>query len=134
MQMVDRLPSRSPGIEHCPVPRLRHPLLPCDVRRQVEDCPKDPSIVSRLEGGDVSLGDDQDMHRRLRIGIAEGERLVALRHFLGRDLASDDTAKDAIAHGHHGWKDDGRLRPAGGRGELNCSRDGHRRDRRGLES
>jgi hypothetical protein len=44
-------------------------------------------------------GDDEDMSGRLRVDIAECDAPFARRHLVGRYLADDDAAEEAVAHG-----------------------------------
>lgn len=43
---------------------------------------------------DSHLRDDQEVDRRLRVDVAEGECLVVLKHDVGRDLLGDDLVED----------------------------------------
>jgi len=47
-------------------------------------------------GGEVLLGDEQDMDRRLRIDVREGEDVVILIEALGGDGTGCDFAEEAI--------------------------------------
>ena len=47
-----------------------------------------------------SLGHDQDVRRRLRVEILEGEGVLVLVDLGGRDLAGDDLAEEAVRIGH----------------------------------
>src|SRR5882672_7297819 len=49
-----------------------------------------------VERGDVRFGHEQDVHRRLRTDVVEGDHLVVFVDFFRRDLAADDFAKNAI--------------------------------------
>lgn len=46
-------------------------------------------------GGDVLAGNDEDMHRRLRLHIGKGIALIVLVDGSGRDGSIDDLAEDA---------------------------------------
>ncbi len=48
--------------------------------------------------GIVILGDDQDVRRRLRVDIPEGERAGGLGNPLGGNITRHDPAKEAICH------------------------------------
>ena len=47
--------------------------------------------------GDVALGDDQLVHRRDRVDVVEGQDELILVHAVGRDLARDDPAEQAVS-------------------------------------
>jgi hypothetical protein len=36
------------------------------------------------------------MHRRLRVDVVEGERMIVLEHGLGRDFSAQDPGKDVL--------------------------------------
>src|SRR5215470_16167667 len=60
-------------------------------------------LVRRLrvvERRDVRLRHDQQVHRRLRADVVERDHLVILVGFLGRNLAADDLAKNAVRIAH----------------------------------
>jgi hypothetical protein len=48
------------------------------------------------EGSEVSLGDNQDMHRRLWIDIREREHMIALIESCDRDRTAGDLAEEAV--------------------------------------
>src|SRR5260221_5372738 len=52
-----------------------------------------PRVVERR---DVRLRHQQDMHRRLRADVVEGDHFVVIVHLLRWNLAADDFAKNAI--------------------------------------
>ena len=54
------------------------------------------ALGERRDVGVVLLRDDQDVHRRLRVDVAEGERGVGLPDHGGRDLPGDDAAEQAV--------------------------------------
>jgi len=47
----------------------------------------------------VILGDDQDMRGRLGIDVTKCEGTATFSHPLGRDVARDDLAEEAVSHG-----------------------------------
>src|SRR6185312_12581042 len=51
-----------------------------------------------VQRGDRFLRDEQHVHRRLRVHVAEGQQFVVLPDDVGRDLAPDDLAEDGVAH------------------------------------
>src|SRR5690348_8148849 len=44
------------------------------------------------------LGDEQHVHRRLRMDVAKGEDVVVFVHHVGGNLAADDLVENGIAH------------------------------------
>lgn len=42
------------------------------------------------------LGNDENVRGRLRVDVFKGENVVVLVNFLGRNLAADDAAEEAI--------------------------------------
>lgn len=55
-------------------------------------------VSQRVE---VSLGDDQDMHRRLWIDVRERERMIVFKQTCDGDCARGDLAEEAIRSGSH---------------------------------
>src|SRR5262245_31041469 len=53
------------------------------------------TILDIGDRGDVLLRDQQDVRRRFRVGVAEGDDPVVLVHDLARDLVRRDLAEDA---------------------------------------
>lgn len=54
----------------------------------------------RIDAGDVLLRNNQDMRRRLRIDVLEGEDDLIFVDLLGGNLSGDDSAEEAIfVHG-----------------------------------
>src|SRR3990172_5070085 len=53
-----------------------------------------------VQRGHVLLGDDQEVHRRLRPDVVERKNVLVLVNLLGRDLAPDDFAENAIHIAH----------------------------------
>ena len=56
-------------------------------------------VVEDVERRDVLSRHDEHMRRRLRVDIAEGDGAVVLLDQLRWDLAVDDLAEQAVAHG-----------------------------------
>jgi hypothetical protein len=48
---------------------------------------------------DVSTRDDEHMQRRLRVDVLDGDEVVVLMDDGALDLARDDLAEEAVAHG-----------------------------------
>src|SRR5690606_22924640 len=58
-------------------------------------------LVTRLqvvERGDRPLGNEQHVHRRLRVDVAEGQDLLVLVDDVGRNLPGDDLVEDGACH------------------------------------
>ncbi len=53
------------------------------------------------EGGDVSLGDDQDMHRRLWMDVGKREHVIVLIKTRDGDCACGDFAEEAVRNCSH---------------------------------
>jgi hypothetical protein len=62
------------------------------------DTVPDDGLVLRLHarnGLDVALGDDEQVDRRLRIEVLEGDHLLIVIFDISRAFSGDDTAEDA---------------------------------------
>src|SRR5512147_1534713 len=60
------------------------------------------AILQKRQSGMASLvlrSDDQEVRRRLRVDVHEGDGVVVLVDDLGRDLAGGDLAEEAVGHG-----------------------------------
>ena len=79
VDVMHGLPAQVIAVHHHAEP-LRASLLHGQALGGVEDVPgQGPVIFGELvEAGDVALGDDQEMHRRLRADVMEGQHLVVL--------------------------------------------------------
>ncbi len=53
-----------------------------------------------VEGRDMLARDDERVDGRVRIDVAEGDRLLVLVNNIGGNLARDDATEDAIWLGH----------------------------------
>ena len=49
-------------------------------------------------GADMLFGNDQKMHRGLRIDVVEGQQSIILKQLAGRDLPCRDFAEQAIIY------------------------------------
>src|SRR4051794_25956046 len=59
------------------------------------------ALIERVERGDVAARDDEDVRRRLRVDVVEGDGDVVLEHLLRGDLAGHDAAEEAtVISGH----------------------------------
>ena len=54
------------------------------------------------QGRHVHLRDHQDVRRRLRVDVAEGQRQVGLGDLVGRDSPAHDPAEQAVSSSSHG--------------------------------
>jgi hypothetical protein len=66
-----------------------------------QQTPPEHFAVSGLgshERGNVALGNDEDMHRRLRIDVLEGEDVVVLVLDVGRALPRNNPTERAVRH------------------------------------
>lgn len=89
-------------IRHQPVAGFLYMELARDMRCHSKQfaCQR---IVLSLQRSDIPymlLGNDEHMHRRLRIQVLKGVDLIILVHAGGRYLLLRDSAKDAILHPH----------------------------------
>jgi len=100
MDVEDCLPGSTLRVEHRPIAFVRVSVFFCDsgrdsLHRSYQRIVVRGEIVQR---GDVTTRDDQDMQRRLRVDIPNGDDLVVFMHEASRDLPCDDLAEEAIAH------------------------------------
>src|SRR5262245_29161057 len=51
-----------------------------------------------VERGDVATRNNQDVQRRLRVDVPDGDELVVLVDKASRDLSRDDLAEKTVAH------------------------------------
>ena len=56
------------------------------------------ACIDVRHGGNMLLGHDQKMHRRMRMNIVEGDQLIILVQTARRNLTGDDFAKETITH------------------------------------
>jgi hypothetical protein len=84
-------------VEHCAVAILDTALAPNPRSNEIA-ISDDLGIfgLSLLEADNVLLGNDEHMRGRLRADVFEGEDLVVFIHLLGRDLARNNLAKEAV--------------------------------------
>ena len=64
-------------------------------------------FIQVMQGSDVLPGNDQEVHRRLRIDILEGDRQIVLIQALRGDLPGSDLAEQTL----HGGAPDRRELP-----------------------
>ena len=98
MQVEHRLSRLAIAIEDRAISALAESL----VGRQLSGAsqhPADQRVIVRTQivrGRDVLPRDDQQMHRRLRIDVAERDEIVVFVHNRCRNLAGDDAAEQAV--------------------------------------
>ena len=100
MDVKDRLTGAAIGVEHGSIAFLGVSLFLCDrgrrsLHRSHQRIVMSGEIVQRR---DVAARNDQNVKRRLRIDIPDGDELVILMDEAAGDLPSDDLAEEAIAH------------------------------------
>jgi len=91
-------------IDHHPVPApVQRPFFSDRLRheKEVTDTLLVP-FLHTMNIGQVLLGNDEDMDRRLRVDVLEGKARPVLVDDLCRDLLLDDPAKEAVRSGAHG--------------------------------
>ena len=98
MQMEDRLLRPRPAVKYRPVicvTKLTH-----NFRRYDEQPPHQfpVSFFNIVERGDYLLGDDQNMHRRLRPDVVDRDILIVFVGDLRGDLPGDDFLKKCLGH------------------------------------
>ncbi len=98
MDVKDVLTGVAGRVEDDPVARLGDALFAGRPARREEELPEEVlrAVGNVVERGEVGLGDDQDVDRRLRPDVVEGEDALGLEEDLGRDLPADDAAEDAV--------------------------------------
>src|SRR5688572_28026599 len=100
VKMIHVLPADSPRV-HDRAEAVAGSLLGGQASGHREEPPQQRRIriLCGGEGIDVPLRDDHEVDRRLRADVVEGEHVVVLVHLAAGDLAFDDPAEDAFAHG-----------------------------------
>ena len=133
VQMADGLAAIPPLIHDQSVPGFLEPEGTGYVRGHHEEVPgqRRVHLIDLGDATKVAHGDYQDMGRRLRSEIMEGDDVVVSMEYLRGDLTVGDPAEDAIGHSEASSvvaPQGGRSRPPGVDGL--CNRD----DRGGLTS
>src|SRR5258708_598204 len=98
--VLARLPRLGPGVDHAPVARLGHSRLARDELRLGHQLVEQPvaGLGQRGQIGVVRFGDNQHVHRRLRVYVPERERTRTLQHPRRGDISGRDTAEQAFCH------------------------------------
>jgi hypothetical protein len=100
MEMKYRLPRSRTHIQHGPISLLDVPLTRNLGRRQVTAADHLGVVSLRLlQASKMLPGDDQHMRRRLGVDVLEGQHVLVLVNFLGRNLAAENAAEEAVAAG-----------------------------------
>jgi len=96
VQMVDRLAAVGAGVDDQAV-AVGKVLCAGDFAGGVEELAEALGVVLRgvRVRSDVVFGDDEDVDRRLRIDVGEGEGVLVLVDAGGGDFAGDDFAEEA---------------------------------------
>jgi hypothetical protein len=103
MHVKDCLARISVAVDDHPIAPLGHPEFGGQFghgREELTDC-LGPVCVQVVEGGDVFSRDEQDMHRRDRVDVGEGQAEFVFPQQLGRDDSVPDLAKQTVGHGTH---------------------------------
>jgi len=103
MQVEDGLPRLGADVRHHPVP-VAQPGIIRDAAHGREQRGEDWSVLvgEGVRVRDVAPRDDEDVRRRARVDVPEGDDVIVLEHAVGRDLSRDDLAEEAVgvAIGH----------------------------------
>jgi hypothetical protein len=96
MEMIDRLASIGPGIDHHAV-AVSQAFVAGNLRGRQQHVAEQRGmfLAGVRQGGDMFAGHHQKVHRRLRIDIAEGAAQLVLVDGLGGDGALGDLAEQA---------------------------------------
>ena len=98
--MIHRLPTLAVAIDHQAEAPLRDPDLLRDAVCHQQEVPEQPIIsLGRIEDGrEMLTGNDQDVDRRLRVDVFEGDRLLVLIHHLARTFPVCYLTKETGIH------------------------------------
>lgn len=100
--MVDRLAAVPPRVDDDPVPCGGDSLLGGHREAGREQRVSQILVVQCGEVREVALRRDQDMHRGLRVDVAEGQHVFVLEDTRCRDLSADNPAEKTRGHEWHG--------------------------------
>jgi hypothetical protein len=93
-----------PGVDHHAVTTLQNPLFSGQLPGGQKECPHELG-VGLLEVGDtreMSPGNDENVGRRLRVNVPEGEELGGLQDDIRRDLTLRDATEKTTGVGQEG--------------------------------
>lgn len=100
VEVENRLPCFAVGVDHQAIPPVSNILLVCQTLRGKENVPKQlPILLSCIvERGNRLFRHDENVHRRLRSNVAEGDNMFVFVDDRCRYFSADDLRKNAIAH------------------------------------
>jgi hypothetical protein len=100
MQMVDGLPALRANVGDDAVATLGDVFGTRYLRCHHEQVPHQVGVrrVDLGEAGNMRTRDDQHMHGRTRIDVAEGDHALILVHLLRGDVTTHDLAENAVFH------------------------------------
>src|SRR6266545_4880502 len=98
VQVKHRLPAVGVRVHHHAITSHRDPFLVRQLAREAQHFPEELRVFGLVERGDVRRRDDQQVRRRLRVQVREGEQPIPPLHDLRRHLPRRDLAEDAAAH------------------------------------
>ena len=96
------LPPVASGIDDRPEPSLRHTLAESHLPSDKHEFTQERLVFVRRvgEGGEMFLGDHEDVGRSLRPDIPKGEHALRFPDYVGGNTAIDDLAEEAVFVGH----------------------------------
>ena len=100
MYMKDSLPGLGVAIEDRSISAIGDAVLGCQSRGSPHHLSNDAIVTmcQVVHARDVAPGHDQDVHRRLRIDVLEGDEAIVRIDDIPGNLTSNDSAKEAICH------------------------------------
>src|SRR5262245_61656802 len=100
MDVKDRLSRVAVRVEHSPVAAGRDTAVLGDRRSAPHDRADDAVVVclELVQRVDMTLGYDQHVYRRLRVGVLEGQQLLVLEDDLAGNLAAHNFAEETVGH------------------------------------
>jgi hypothetical protein len=107
VQVLDGLASVRIGVDHDAVTRLGKSVIPGDPGGEQHQASELNGVVSIVERGDVSPRDHNEVRRRLRIDVAERDRVIGksddVRGYLAVHNSAEEALSDFLLSGCHGW-------------------------------
>jgi hypothetical protein len=104
--MKDGLACACACVDDCAIAALGESLLVGDARGDAQEMAEQSFIPLRsfVQRFDVIVRDDEHMHGRLRIDVAQGDASLVLVNNVGSNLARNNLAKKAILFRHNHLK------------------------------
>ena len=96
MQMIHALPGIPARVRHDPITVGIESLLARELGGKRQQSTQQSFTLSTLKipnRGDMSDGDDQQVHRSLGVDVPEGQRFLRPLHDFGRNLAGHNPAE-----------------------------------------